>query len=396
MLKNIFKDWSVSAVAAGFLAVLISYAGPMVLVFQAASAAQISTEMMVTWVWAISIGAAVSGIVLSAILKEPVVTAWSAPGTALLITLFPALSLGEMAGAYLTAAVAVLLIGWSGYFDKLMRYIPKGVAAGMMAGILFQFGAHAFGAVGTMPLLLFAMLLAYLVSKRLLPRYTVVLVFVVGLLLTWFSGSLDLSQIRFAITQPVWITPEWTLAGTLSLALPLILVSLTGQFLPGIAILRLSGYQTPAKPIMAVTGLASLAVACFGGITIVLAAITAALCTGKDAHPDPGKRYIAGISNGVFYLIGGLFAGTIVTLFTVLPKELIAILAGLALLGAIGANMTAAIQDEQNREAAIITFLATASGMSFLGLGSAFWGVVIGMAAVWILHFRVRKDPEAT
>ncbi len=379
------KDLSLSAVTAGFLAVLISYAGPMVLVFQAASAAQIPTDMMVTWIWAISVGAAVSGILLSWLLKAPVVTAWSAPGSALLITLFPALSLNEMAGAYLTAAAVMLAVGLSGYFDKLMALIPKGVAAGMMAGILFQFGAHAFSAVADMPLLLFAMLLAYLISKKWLPRYTVVLVFAVGLLLTGFNGGLDLSRVELSITRPVWIAPEWTLASTLSLALPLVLVSLTGQFLPGMAVLRLAGYRTQAKPIMAVTGIASLAAACFGGISIVLAAITASLCTGKDAHADPAKRYIAGISNGVFYLVGGLFAGAIVTLFSVLPQTLIAILAGLALVGAISSNLTAAMEDAGHREAAVITFLATASGMTLWGLGSAFWGVVIGIFAAWVL-----------
>ncbi len=379
------KDLSLSAVTAGFLAVLISYAGPMVLMFQAASAAQIPTDMMVTWIWAISVGAAVSGILLSWLLKAPVVTAWSAPGSALLITLFPALSLNEMAGAYLTAAAVMLAVGLSGYFDKLMALIPKGVAAGMMAGILFQFGAHAFSAVADMPLLLFAMLLAYLISKKWLPRYTVVLVFAVGLLLTGFNGGLDLSRVELSITRPVWIAPEWTLASTLSLALPLVLVSLTGQFLPGMAVLRLAGYRTQAKPIMAVTGIASLAAACFGGISIVLAAITASLCTGKDAHADPAKRYIAGISNGVFYLVGGLFAGAIVTLFSVLPQTLIAILAGLALVGAISSNLTAAMEDAGHREAAVITFLATASGMTLWGLGSAFWGVVIGIFAAWVL-----------
>ena len=379
------KDFSLSALTAGFLAVLISYAGPMVLMFQAASAAQISTEMMITWVWAISIGAAVSGIVLSTLLKVPVITAWSAPGSALLITLFPALSLGEMAGAYLTAAAVMLAIGWLGYFDKLMAFIPKGVAAGMMAGILFQFGTHAFGAVAEMPFLLFAMLLAYLTAKKWLPRYTVVLVFAIGLLLTALGGHLDFSRVALSITRPVWIAPEWTLSSTLSLALPLIMVSLTGQFLPGMAVLRLAGYTTPAKPIMTITGIASLAVACFGGISIVLAAITASLCTGKDAHADPAKRYIAGISNGVFYLIGGLFAGAIVTLFTVLPKALIAILAGLALIGAIGSNLAAAMEDTNHREAAVITFLATASGMTIWGLGAAFWGVLIGLLAAWLL-----------
>jgi len=167
----------------------------------------------------------------------------------------------------------------------------------------------------------------------------------------------------------------------MSLALPLVLVSLTGQFMPGMAILRSAGYPATAKPIIAVTSIVSLFMAVLGGITIVIAAITAAICTGPAAHPDPAKRYIAGVANGVFYLIGGLFSGTIVMLYSALPKEFVAVTAGLALIGAITVNLMGAVKDEKHRDAAMITFLATASGLTFLGLGSAFWGVVIGVIA---------------
>jgi benzoate membrane transport protein len=380
------KDWSISAIAAGFLAVLISYSGPAVIFFQAADAAHVSGEMVASWIWGISIGAAVSGIFLSWALKVPVITAWSAPGTALLVTLFPAITLNQVVGAYITAAVIIFLIGVSGSFDRIMRRIPPGIAAGMMAGILFQFGVNAFKSVTTMPALTFGMVAAYAVFRRLVPRYCIVLVLVSGITLAMLLGDTNVSGLELTLTTPVFITPEWTWGTTLSLALPLVLVSLTGQFLPGMAILHLSGYRTPARPIIAATSLASLGVAVFGGITIVVAAITAALCTGKDAHEDPAKRYVAGIANGVFYLIGGTFAGTIVTMFTALPKEFIAVLAGLALLGAIAANVTTVVREEDHREASVITFLATASGMSFLGLGSAFWGVVIGGFAYLVLN----------
>jgi benzoate membrane transport protein len=380
------KDWSVSAIAAGFLAVLISYSGPAVIFFQAADAAHVSGEMVASWIWGISIGAAVSGIFLSWALKVPVITAWSAPGTALLVTLFPAITLNQVVGAYITAAVIIFLIGVSGSFDRIMRRIPPGIAAGMMAGILFQFGVNAFKSATTMPALTFGMVAAYAVFRRLVPRYCIVLVLVSGITLAMLLGDTNVSGLELTLTTPTFITPEWTWGTTLSLALPLVLVSLTGQFLPGMAILHLSGYRTPARPIIAATSLASLGVAVFGGITIVVAAITAALCTGKDAHEDPAKRYVAGIANGVFYLIGGTFAGTIVTMFTALPKEFIAVLAGLALLGAIAANVTTVVREEDHREASVITFLATASGMSFLGLGSAFWGVVIGGFAYLVLN----------
>jgi benzoate membrane transport protein len=380
------RDCSVSAIIAGFLAVLISYAGPLVIFFQAARAANISTDMMSSWVWAISIGAAVSGIFLSWRLKVPVVTAWSAPGTALLVTLFPAMTIEQAVGAYITCAVVIFLIGMSSLFDKVVCHIPKGIAAGMMAGILFQFGVGAFESASTMPLLAFGMIAAYLVFKRVFPRYVIILVLLAGALLASLTGQFDVHSVALRLATPTWITPQWTWSSTLGFALPLVLVSLTGQFLPGMAILRISGYQTPAKPIIVTASLVSMVTAFFGGITIVIAAITAALCTGKDAHDNPDRRYIAGIANGVFYLIGGTFAGTIVLIFTALPKEFVAVLAGLALLGAITTNILGALHDEDHREASMITFLATASGMSFLGLSSAFWGIVIGGMAYVVLN----------
>ena len=383
--KTLKNDWSISATVAGFLAVLISYSGPLIIFFQAAQRAHVSTDMMVSWIWGISIGAAVSGIYLSIKYKTPVITAWSAPGTALLVTLFPNISLNEAVAAYITSAIVIFLIGITGYFDKLLKWIPQDVAAGMMAGILFQFGISLFTASDSMPFIVFSMLIVFLIAKRLMPRYTMIWVLAAGVLLSLFLGKMNPVDVSFNLAIPQWISPEWTWNSTLNLAVPLILVSLTGQFLPGMAIMKLSGYDTPAKPIITVTSIASLAVACVGGITIVLASITAALCMGKDAHELKEKRYIAGIANGIFYILGGLFAGSIVMLFSLLPKELVAALAGLALLGAIATNISVAMKNDSQRDAALITFLATASGMHFLGLSSVFWGICIGVIAHFIL-----------
>lgn len=385
LLKTLKNDWSISATVAGFLAVLISYSGPLIIFFQAAQRAHVSTDMMVSWIWGISIGAAVSGIYLSIKYKTPVITAWSAPGTALLVTLFPNVSLNEAVAAYITSAVVIFLIGITGYFDKLLKWIPQDVAAGMMAGILFQFGIGLFTASDSMPFIVFSMLIVFLIAKRLMPRYTMIWVLGAGVLLSLILGKMNPVDVSFSLAIPQWISPEWTWNSTLNLAVPLILVSLTGQFLPGMAIMKLSGYDTPAKPIITVTSIASLAVACVGGITIVLASITAALCMGKDAHELKEKRYIAGIANGIFYILGGLFAGSIVMLFSLLPKELVATLAGLALLGAIATNISVAMKNDSQRDAALITFLATASGMHFLGLSSVFWGICIGVIAHFIL-----------
>jgi benzoate membrane transport protein len=385
LFKTLKNDWSISATVAGFLAVLISYSGPLIIFFQAAQRAHVSTDMMVSWIWGISIGAAVSGIYLSIKYKTPVITAWSAPGTALLVTLFPNISLNEAVAAYITSAIVIFLIGITGYFDKLLKWIPQDVAAGMMAGILFQFGISLFTASDSMPLIVFSMLIVFLIAKRLMPRYTMIWVLAAGVLLSLILGKMNPVDVSFNLAIPQWISPEWSWNSTLNLAVPLILVSLTGQFLPGMAIMKLSGYDTPAKSIITATSIASLAVACVGGITIVLASITAALCMGKDAHELKEKRYIAGIANGIFYILGGLFAGSIVMLFSLLPKELVAALAGLALLGAIATNISVAMKNDGQRDAALITFLASASGMHFLGLSSVFWGICIGVIAHFIL-----------
>ncbi len=385
VIQTLKNDWSLSASVAGFLAVLISYAGPLIIFFQAAQAAQVSDAMMASWIWGVSIGAAIPGIYLSIKYKTPVITAWSAPGTALLVTVFPNMSINEAIAAYIVSAIVIFLVGATGSFDKILRWIPNGIAAGMMAGILFQFGLELFVATNTMPFIVFSMLGCYLVAKRFSPRYTMIWVLLCGVILSVLLGKMNPVDIDLAITIPTVIWPEWTWNAVFNLAIPLILVSLTGQFLPGMAILNLNGYDTPAKPIVSITSLASLVVACVGGITIVLAAITAALCTGKDAHELKEKRYIAGVANGIFYLLGGLLAGSIVMVFSLLPKELVAALAGLALIGAISTNITIAMKDDSQRDAALITFLATASGMSFLGLSSVFWGILIGMVAYYIL-----------
>ncbi|WAI87295.1 Inner membrane protein YdcO [Psychrobacter sp. SC65A.3] len=391
VIQDLKQDWSLSASVAGFLAVLIAYAGPLVIFFQAAQAAQVSEAMMASWIWGISIGTAIPGIYLSIKYKAPIVTAWSAPGTVLLVTLFPQMSINEAIAAYIISAIVIFMVGATGYFDKVLQWIPNSIAAGMMAGILFQFGLGLFVATDTMPFIIFSMLGCYLLAKRLSPRYTMIWVLLCGVILSLLFGKMNPVDINFTMTMPVFIWPEWSWHATFNLAIPLILVSLSGQFLPGMAILNLSGYDTPAKPIVMATSIASLAVACVGGITITLAAITAALCTGKDAHELKEKRYVAGVANGIFYLLGGLFASSIVLVFSLLPKELIAALAGLALIGAISANITVAMKDDSQRESALITFLATASGMQFLGLSSVFWGICIGMIAHYILTKKSSK-----
>ncbi len=388
-LHKLSLDWSFSATVAGFLAVIISYSGPLVIYFQAANVAGISYEMTTSWVWAVSIGSALSGIILSIVYKVPIITAWSAPGTVLLVSLFPEISLGEVVGAYILTALVMVGIGWSGYFDKLLQLIPQSLAAGIMAGVLFQFGLRLFQVSEIAPVLVFSMMIIFLITKRFSPRYSIIWVMLGGLITSLLLGKTDVATLSFKLGTPSFIWPQFSFFAFLNLTIPLIIVTLSGQFLPGMMMIRVSGYSSmSAKPVLMITGIVSIFVAFFGGITIALASITAALCLGKEAHIAPEKRYIAGAFNGIFYLLGAIFAGSIVTIFTIFPKEMIAALAGLALLGAIGGNLSLAMKNEEEKEAALIAFLVTVSGVSFWGISSVLWGSVFGLVAYWTLRQR--------
>ena len=394
-MKALFQDLSLSAVVAGFIATVISYAGPLVSIFEVAQAADMPQAVLTSWVWAISIGSGVLGIVLSMRYRVPVIIAWNAPGSALLITLLPGMSMNEAIGAYLISSVIILLVGLSGSFDRIVSRLPAAISAGMLAGILFSFGTGLFVSLQQQPVLVLAMFFTYLLGKRMMPRYAVLAVLLVGVAIALGMGELRSDALVLGLGVPQWISPAFSWQATLNIALPLVMVALTGQFLPGMAVLRASGYATPASPLITQSGLGSVLLAPFGCHGLTLAAITAAICTGPEAHEDPRKRYVAGVSGGVFYLLLGLFGATLVSIFTAFPDALIAALAGLALLAAIGGALSGAMAVPDDREAALITFLVTASGMSFLGLSAAFWGLIFGITAHLLLKLRrPRAQPQ--
>ncbi|BCJ05876.1 transporter [Pseudomonas sp. RtIB026] len=396
-MDNLRKDFSLSALVAGLIAVIISYAGPLIIVFQAADQAGLDNAATASWIWAISIGSGLTGLLLSWKLRVPVIIAWSTPGAALLVSMLPSVSLAQAVGAYIVASLLIAVIALSGAFDKLMNRLPKAIAAAMLAGILFRFGAELFSSIRLQPLLVLSMLASYLLFKRLSPRYAILSVLIVGCGLAAGLGQLDTQALVLEMTIPTWTSPQWSWQAIVNIGLPLALVSLTGQSVPGIAVLRTSGYQVPARPIVSVTALGSLLLAPFGCHGVNLAAITAAICTGREAHEDPDKRYIAGMACGAFYLLMGSFGATLASVFAALPRELIAALAGLALFGAIANGLAGAMSDEKQREPALITFLVTASGMSLLGLGAAFWGLIFGLAAHFALSYsRTAQQPQAS
>ena len=376
---------------AGLVSVIVNYGGTFILVFQAAKVAGLSPELTASWVWSISIGVGVTGIVLSWTAREPIITAWSTPAAAFLITALATTPYAEAIGAYLLSAAAFVALGLSGYFEKAIRLIPPGIAAGLLAGILLQFGVGAFGGMSIDPVLAGLLIMAYLVLKRFTARYAVVGILVLGLAFLLIEDRVDLSGLALQLAAPVFTMPAFSLNATLSVALPLFLITLTGQYMPGMLVLRNDGFKTSANPIVTVTGLGSLLMAPFGSHAFNIAAITAAICTGREAHEDPSRRWIAGIAAGVFYILIGVFGVTLAALFMAFPATFITTLAGLALLGTIGGSLATALADAKTREASLITFLAAAANISLLGIGGAFWGLVIGLIAYAVLNGRLPK-----
>lgn len=387
----------VHPVVAGLISVIVNYGGTFILVFQAAKVAGLSPDLTASWVWSVSIGVGMTGLFLSWRYREPIITAWSTPAAAFLVTALATTPYAEAVGAYMISAAAFIALGMSGCFERVIRLIPPGIASGLLAGILLQFGIGAFGGASADPLLAGLLIVAYLALKRFSARYAVVGILLIGLAFLLTQGRVDLSGLTLEFAAPVFTMPVFSLNALLSVALPLFLITLTGQYMPGMLVLRNDGFRTSANPVVTVTGLGSLVMAPFGSHAFNIAAITAAIATGEEAHEDPSKRWIAGIAAGCFYILVGVFGVTLAAVFMAFPATFITTLAGLALLGTIGGSLAAAMADPASREAALITFLASAANIKLFGIGGAFWGLMIGLVASLVLNGclprRVRTSP---
>lgn len=383
-------------IVAGLISVIVNYGGTFILVFQAAKIAGLSPELTASWVWSVSIGVGVTGLMLSWHFREPIITAWSTPAAAFLVTALATTPYAEAVGAYIISALAFVVLGLSGTFEKVIRLIPTSIASGLLAGILLQFGIGAFGGATIDPLLVGGLIVAYVLLKRFTARYAVVGILVLGIGFLLVQGRVDFSNLSLTLAAPVFTMPVFSLNALLSVALPLFLITLTGQYMPGMLVLRNDGFKTSANPIVTVTGLGSLIMAPFGSHAFNIAAITAAIATGREAHEDPRKRWVAGIAAGVFYVLVGVFGVTLAAVFMAFPATFITTLAGLALLGTIGGSLAGALADPKTREAALITFLASAANINLLGIGGAFWGLVIGLVAYILLNGQLpKRDREA-
>jgi benzoate membrane transport protein len=389
-----WQDTSVSAVVAGFVAVLVGYTSSVAIVFQAAQALGANAAQTASWMWALGLAMGLSCIGLSLHYRLPVLTAWCTPGAALLAATH-GVGLAEATGAFVVCAGLIVLSGVTGLFERVMDKVPMAVAAALLAGVLARFGLDAVLSVRSAPGLVLAMVAAFLAGRRWWPRYAVPGVLAAGIAVAAGQGRLALAGVDWSLATPVWVTPSFTLAGTIGVALPLFIVTMASQNLPGVAAQRAAGYAVPVSPVTTATGLVTLVLAPFGAFAINLAAITAAICLSPEAHADPARRYTAPVMAGVFYTLLGLAGGAVAGLLAAFPKELVAVVAGLALLGTIAGGLAAALQEPRHRDAAAMTFLVTLSGLNMAGIGAAFWGVVAGSVTLAVQHWRPRRSPGA-
>ncbi len=387
-LRDLPRSLAFSAIISALVAVLVGYTGPLLIVVQAAENAGLSQAQLSSWIWGITVGSGVSAIIMSLWYRQPMLAAWPTAGAALLVTSLAQYRYPEAIGAYILAALALVILGLSGWFGRVIDRVPRAVIAGMLAGVLLRFGINIFTSLGQAQLLVGAMLITYLLLRRLGYRAPSIGTLAVGLLVAGLSGQLRLPELTLQLTTPLFTWPEFTLRAFFGLSVPLFVLANVSQNAPGLAVLRAFDYRAPANGPITITGLVSLLTAPFGGSGLALSAITAAICVSPEAHPDKDRRYAAGVAYGLWYILFGVFGATAVMLFTGLPRELVAAVAGLALTGALLTALSNAMAEPQERDAALLAFLLTASDITLLGIGAPFWGLLIGVAASYLLRAR--------
>ena len=389
-----FKDLSLSAFVAGFVAVLVGFTSSVAIVFQAAQSFGATPAQITSWIWALGLGMGLCSLVPSLLLRKPVMVAWSTPGAAVLATAGAAgsFSMGEAVGAFMVCSLLVILVGATRALERVADRIPMEIASALLAGVLARFGIQAFAAAQTALPLVLLMVGAYLVARRMAGRYAVVFTLVVGILWVLITGQMAWSMEPVRLAMPVFVAPQWSVSAIVSLAIPLFVVTMASQNLPGMAVIRASGYELPVSRLITMTGWASLVLAPFGAFALNFSAITAAICMGPEAHEDRSKRYTAAASCGAIYIVIGLFGALVTGLLTSFPNELVVAVAGIALLSTIGNGLASALRDERHREPALITFLVTLSGITLMDIGSAFWGVVAGSLALFVQQYKQSRS----
>jgi benzoate membrane transport protein len=368
----------------GFIAALVGFTSSVALIYQAAFNLGADLAMVSSWIFALGIGMGITSIGLSLFYRAPILIAWSTPGAALLITSTNGFSINQAVGAFIVSACLITLSGMTGWFEKILKRVPQQIASAMLAGILLNFGIDVFNLMGQELYLVLTMLFTYLICKQVMPRFAMLAILIAGISFTWQQGLFIVPTVDWTVSSLIFIEPEWSYTAIMNIGIPLFIVTMATQNIPGVAILKAHNYQPPISTLISVTGLMNIVIAPFGGFAINLAAITAAICMSPEADENPHKRYWAAVSAGAFYLFMGITALTLMTLFQAMPQAFILALAGIALFSTIGASLQQAFVDSEYKEAALMTFLVTASDFSLWNIGSALWGVLAGVITLFI------------
>lgn len=390
---KVLRDWSAVATLTGVIAALMSYCGPVLVVFQAAQAFGASRAQVGSWMWALGMGMGAGSIGLSLLWRKPVVFAWSTPGAAVLATSAAtgAFEIEEAVGAFLVAAALTAIAGASGSFGRLVEQIPRPIAAALLAAVLARFLLDAAGAATQAPGLALLLTASYLGARAFVPRYALFFLLAVSVLYALVSRSGVWESMRWALTSPVFVAPRFTLAALTGLALPLFILTTVSQNLPGAMAIRASGYQLPTSQLLTLSAFSTLVLAPFGAFSIALSSVAAMLCMGAEAHPDPARRYISAMTCGIVYIAMGICGAPMVDLLIELPGYMVVLVAGLALLGTFTAALSRALQEPVSAEAAVLTFVVTLSGVSFVHVASPVWGLMLGLAACAIKRRRSKN-----
>ena len=388
------SKWKLSHISAGLTAVTVGYSSSVVIIIDVARKAGASDDMVVSWLLALGLGMGITCILFSWLSKLPVVTAWSTPGAAFLLTSIGDYRLSEAIGAFILCALLSLVTAQSRNLLKQISRIPPAISSALLAGILLPICLAIFSDVNDAPYLVALFIAAYLVGSRLFPRYLMLLLLIMSVTISLFMSSADgvvalssdspgLPSI-ITLPEPIWVTPTFSLSAAIGLAFPLFLITTLSQNLPGIAIHHAHGYTPDHKPILSGIAIVQALLAPFGGFTFNLAAITAALCMGEQADDEKSQRYKAAIAAGVAYLFMGLLASVVVALFVSMPSIIIHLLAGLALLATLQGAVVRAMEVEHHRAPALLTMLCTASGFSLYSMTSAVWGLGLGLLLLYV------------
>ena len=379
-LRNLPKAASWTALLSGFLVVFVSTTGPIAILYQAAAAGKLPIELTNSWLFAVFLGSGLFGLLLTLRFGIPIIGSWASTTTALLVTGLVDHPFSEVIGAYFGASILLMIVGYTGIFNKLMQSIPHAIIMAMLAGVLLIFGTRIFTSTRINPLMGLLMLAVFFLGRTLKWRAPVLASFAVGLITVIAQSKIDVPPLNFEVVTPVWANPTFSLGSLFTLTIPIFLVVMTTQNAPGIALLKAVHYKAPVNQIVHFGGTLSLLGAGFGGAGVNLSAMTATIAISPDSDPNPKTRYFAGVVSGVAYCVAALFAGIFSALFGAFPVELTAILAGLALLPVITAALTDALEEKDFRDSAVVTFLVTISGVSGWGIGSPFWGLIAGIA----------------